>query len=126
LLAPLFANVIYEDEKKLKSSYKDKLTFIIAQINMKKEELVHLHLLLAQLKKYCEETGLDCDFTKYNELDISPFQMHRSKEEHKQAVFVLGTELVASMAMNTRFSENKETLEGILKNPLSLKKTVKI
>lgn len=64
---------------------------------MKKEELVHLHMLLAQLKKYCEEHGLDCDFSKYAELGISPFQVHRSKDEHKQAIFVLGTEL-ASMA----------------------------
>jgi len=79
---------------------------------VKKEELIHLHLLLAQVKKYCEENGLDCDFTKYNELGISPFQVHRSKEEHKQAVFVLGTELV-SMTAKTRFSENKETLEGL-------------
>jgi len=81
---------------------------------MKKEELIHLHMLLAQLKEYCEETGLDCDFTAYNELDISPFQVHRSKEEHKQAVFVLVTEL-ASMATKTRSPENKETLGGILK-----------
>jgi len=80
---------------------------------MKKEELVHLHLLLAQLKKHCEENGVDCDFTKYNDLNISPFQVHRSKEEHKQAVFVLGIEL-ASMTTKTRFSENKESLEGIL------------
>jgi hypothetical protein len=62
-------------------------------MNMKKEELVHLHMLLAQLKKYCEENGSDCDFTEYNELDISPSQVHRSKEEHKQAIFVLGAEL---------------------------------
>ncbi len=65
---------------------------------MKKEELIHLHLLLAQLKKYCEEHGLECSFEKYNELGISPFQVHRSKEEHKRAVLVLGTEL-ASLAM---------------------------
>ncbi|NQE46847.1 MAG: hypothetical protein BA869_05155 [Desulfuromonadales bacterium C00003107] len=64
---------------------------------MKKEELVHLHLLLAQLKKYCEENELSCNFAKYNELGISPFQVHRSKEEHKQAVFVLGTELASLM-----------------------------
>jgi len=64
---------------------------------MKKDEVVHLHMLLAQLKKFCEQNGLDCDFSKYQELDISPFQIHRSKDEHKQAVFVLGTEL-ASMA----------------------------
>ena len=80
---------------------------------MKKEELIQLHMLLAQVKKYCEENGPTCDFTEYNELGISPFQVHRSKEEHKQAIFVLGTEL-ASMTTKTRFSENKETLEGIL------------
>ncbi|MBN1455605.1 MAG: UPF0058 family protein, partial [Methanomicrobia archaeon] len=53
---------------------------------MKKEELVHLHMLLAQMKKFCEQHGLDCDFSKYQELNISPFQVHRSKDEHKQAI----------------------------------------
>ena len=61
-------------------------------VNMKKEELVHLHVLLAQLKRYCEENEAD-DFRNYNELDISPFKVHRSKEDHKQAVFVLVAEL---------------------------------
>ena len=65
---------------------------------MKKDEVVHLHMLLAQLKKFCEQNGLDCDFSKYQELDISPFQIHRSKDEHKQAVFVLGTELAPMAA----------------------------
>jgi hypothetical protein len=69
---------------------------------MKKEELVHLHMLLAQLKKYCEQQGLGCDFSKYNELEITPFQVHRSKDEHKHAIFVLGTEL-ASMAARGNF-----------------------
>jgi len=64
---------------------------------MKKEELIHLHMLLAQLKRYCEENDLDCDFSEYNELDISPFQVHRSKEDHKQAIFVLVAEF-ASLA----------------------------
>jgi hypothetical protein len=67
---------------------------------MKKEELVHLHLLLAQLKKHCEENCVSGDFAKYNDLGISPFQVHRSKEEHKQAVFVLGTELASLAARN--------------------------
>ncbi|MHC1611237.1 MAG: UPF0058 family protein [Candidatus Methanospirareceae archaeon] len=67
---------------------------------MKKEELMHLHMLLAQLKEYCEESGLDCDFRKYKELGISPSQVHRSKEEHKQAIFALGTELASISAKN--------------------------
>ena len=73
---------------------------------MKKEELVHLHMLLAQLKKFCEQHGLDCDFSKYQELEISPFQVHRSKDDHKQAIFVLGTEL-ASMAARHNYTVYK-------------------
>jgi hypothetical protein len=67
---------------------------------MEKEELIHLHMLLAQFKKYCEDKGLNCDFSKYNNLHISPLQVHRSKEEHKQAIFLLGTALASMAAMN--------------------------
>jgi hypothetical protein len=74
---------------------------------MKKDELVHLHMLLAQFKKYCEESGLKGDFSKYNELGISPFQVHRSKDEHKQAIFVLMTEF-ASMAARDNHTETKK------------------
>ncbi|KAF5434491.1 hypothetical protein C5S35_14085 [Candidatus Methanophagaceae archaeon] len=70
------------------------------KIKMKKEELVHLHLLLAQLKKYCELEGVNCEFERYNELAITPFQVHRSKNDHKQAVLILGNELVALAARN--------------------------
>ena len=71
---------------------------------MKKEELVHFHILLVQFRNYCEGNGLRCDFSKYEDLDISPYQMHRSKEEHKRAIFVLATELVASLAAHTEQS----------------------
>ncbi|NMX20956.1 metal-binding protein [ANME-1 cluster archaeon GoMg4] len=74
---------------------------------MKKDELVHLHMLLAQFKKYCEESGLKGDFSKYDELGISPFQVHRSKDEHKQAIFVLVTEL-ASMAVRDNLTEPRK------------------
>lgn len=74
---------------------------------MKKGELVHLHMLLAQFKKYCEVTGVNANFSKYKALDISPFQVHRSKEEHKQAIFVLVTEL-ASIAARDNITEAKK------------------
>ncbi len=76
---------------------------------MKKDELVHLHMLLAQFKKYCEESGLKGDFSKYDELGISPFQVHRSKDEHKQAIFVLVTEL-ASMAVRDNRAERTKKI----------------
>jgi hypothetical protein len=64
---------------------------------MKKEELVQLHMLLLQFKKFCEEKGYCSEFSHYHQLEISPFQVHRSKEEHKRAIFVLVTELAASL-----------------------------
>jgi len=54
-------------------------------------------MLLAQLKMYCEEKGMDCDFTKYKEMSISPFQIHRSMKEHEQAIFVLSLALLAAI-----------------------------
>ena len=68
---------------------------------MKKEELIHLHLLLAQFKRSFEDVGLEYGFTRYEELNISPSQIYRSKEEHKRAIFVLASEL-ASMAVARR------------------------
>ncbi len=63
---------------------------------MKKEELVHLHMLLAQLEIYCVDNGAD-DFEKYDELGITPFQIHRSKEEHYDAILVLVANLTNNM-----------------------------
>ncbi len=68
---------------------------------MKKEELLHIHMLLVQFKKYCEENGLVSDISKYDDLGISPFEMHRSKEEHKRAIITLCTELVTSLNVAT-------------------------
>ena len=60
---------------------------------MHKEELIQLHMLLVQIKKYFEENGMGNGFKKYHSLNISPVHIHRSKMEHKHAIFVLGTEL---------------------------------
>lgn len=74
---------------------------------MKKEELVHLHILLAQFKRYCEENHLGADFNNYTALDIPPLQVHRNKEEHKRAILVLATELAVSLQETNKQSKNE-------------------
>lgn len=64
--------------------------------NMKKEDLVHLHVLLAQLKIYCVDNEAK-GFEKYDALGITPFQIHRSKEDHYDAILVLATDLTNNM-----------------------------
>jgi len=67
-----------------------------------KEELIQLHTLMVQMKKFFEDQGLG-NFEQYKSLQISPVHVHRSKAEHKQAIFVLGQEM-ASMMSNDEFS----------------------
>lgn len=73
---------------------------------MHKDELIHLHSLLVEIKKYFEgEEELDDDvFQDYDELGTSPVHIHKSKSEHKHAIFVLGEELAERMA-DDEFSE---------------------
>lgn len=49
------------------------------------------------MKKFFEEKG-NGEFLRYQSLNISPIQIHRSKAEHKHAIFVLGQELASVMA----------------------------
>ena len=62
---------------------------------MQKDELIQMHTLLCQIKNHLQQTGVagDGSFVEYEGLGISPVHVHRSKGEHKRAIFMLGTEL---------------------------------
>ncbi|MDY6779250.1 MAG: UPF0058 family protein [Halobacteria archaeon] len=66
---------------------------------MHKDELIHLHSLLVEIKKYFEnQEDVEEDlFEDYEELGTSPVHIHKSKSEHKHAIFVLGETLADSM-----------------------------
>lgn len=59
---------------------------------MQKEELIQLHTLMVQLKSYFEKTcGNDGKtFKEYEELNVTPCHIYKSKREHTLAVFTLG------------------------------------
>lgn len=64
---------------------------------MHKDELINLHQMLAEVKDYFEEINPDLKFAQYNALKITPSQAHKSKLEHKHAIFVLGNEIANAM-----------------------------
>ncbi|MDY6764334.1 MAG: UPF0058 family protein [Halobacteria archaeon] len=74
---------------------------------MHKDELIHLHSLLVQIKKYFEgrEEVEDDLFEDYESLEISPEHIHKSKSQHKHAIFVLGELLAQAMSDDDYFSE---------------------
>lgn len=72
---------------------------------MQKDELIQMHTLLCQLKHQLESAesasaaGLGRrKFAEYERLGISPLHVHRSKTEHKLAIFTLGKELAGMLA----------------------------
>jgi hypothetical protein len=64
---------------------------------MHKEELISLHQMLYDVKDRFEEINPELKFLQYTALKISPTQQHKSKTEHKYAIFVLGTEIANAM-----------------------------
>ena len=52
---------------------------------------------MVQMKRFFEDSGKG-EFSQYHSLDISPIHVHRSKAEHKHAIFVLGREIATVMA----------------------------
>lgn len=64
---------------------------------MHKEELISLHQMLIDVKDYLQEINSDSDFSEYESLKITPSQVHRSKVEHKYAIFVLGNAIAKAM-----------------------------
>ena len=64
-------------------------------IRMQKDELIQLHTFLyqirTQLEQICDHNGCDKNF--YEKLEITPYQIHKSKREHKLAVFTLSKDI---------------------------------
>ncbi|VUT27457.1 MAG: hypothetical protein SYNGOMJ08_00001 [Candidatus Syntrophoarchaeum sp. GoM_oil] len=82
---------------------------------MHKEELIQLHMFLVQLKDHFEkeECGLE-SFSNYKQLEITPVHIHRSKADHKRAIFTLSNE-IASLVADDEFS-------GIARTAVRMKK----
>jgi hypothetical protein len=64
---------------------------------MQKEELIYIHSVMAQVKRHIEAENANADFTGYDALHIQPSHVHRSKNDHKRAIFTLGEEIARSI-----------------------------
>jgi len=62
-----------------------------------KEELIALHQFMYSIKENFEKENPNGIFSEYESLKIKPNQIHKSKMEHKHAIFVLGEEIAQAM-----------------------------
>ncbi|MDX1746433.1 MAG: UPF0058 family protein [Halobacteriales archaeon] len=67
---------------------------------MHKDELLELHEhMVAIMETFRAMDEVDASlFEPYDQLDVSPDDVHKSKSEHKHAVFVLGNALAGVMS----------------------------
>jgi hypothetical protein len=92
---------------------------------MHKDELLELHEQLITIKEYFKQRE-DVDpsiFEEYEMLDVDPSHVHKSKSEHKHAVFVLGNALAKAMSEDEfsnagRLSKRMEELADDAKQKL--------
>jgi hypothetical protein len=70
---------------------------------MQKDELIQLHTFLLQLKTHLEdmvENNGGHEFINYEKLNVTPYQVYKSKREHKLAVFTLSKGIADLMSKN--------------------------
>jgi len=66
---------------------------------MKKQELIHLHGLLAEVSADVEaHLGSELDLSTYEEMGVRPTSIHKSKTDHKTAVFALARGITDDMS----------------------------
>ena len=65
---------------------------------MRKQELIHIHGLLAEVADYCSQDGIAIDMEQYRSMETQPTSIHRSKTDHKEAVFALTGGLAPALA----------------------------
>lgn len=65
---------------------------------MKKQELIHIHGLLAQVQNYYQrEVTTEIDMSEYEDVGVKSTSIHKSKSDHKEAVSALGKCIIADM-----------------------------
>jgi hypothetical protein len=65
---------------------------------MKKQELIHLHGLLSEVHDQCENwQDADVSLESYRSHGVRPTSIHKSKTDHKEAVFELAKAITSGM-----------------------------
>ncbi|OPY29325.1 MAG: hypothetical protein A4E28_00923 [Methanocella sp. PtaU1.Bin125] len=86
---------------------------------MQKEELLYIHSVLAQVKRHIEAGCPDADFSGYEALRISPAHVHRSKNDHKRAIYVLGEEITRATGHSIVPAGKRIEISGIREKALA-------
>lgn len=87
---------------------------------MKKQELIHLHGLLAQVQNHYEErSGDEVEHDLYEMLGVRPTSLHRSKTDHRAATLELSSDITGEMPVEGGSESSSEDYNTALANDIS-------
>jgi hypothetical protein len=86
---------------------------------MQKEELIYIHSVLAQVKRHIAAESANADFSGYDALHIQPSHVHRSKNDHKRAIFTLGEEIARAISSGQARDNRRPDLSVIRERALA-------
>jgi hypothetical protein len=79
---------------------------------MRKQELLHVHALLAAVEQFCETTlDTEIDTETDERLRVRPNSIHASKRSHEDAVFALARALDESVTEPSASESVESTTE---------------
>ena len=82
---------------------------------MYKDEMIQMHQFLVYVLKYLETSDeIHSSCSEYIALNISPHHIHRTKAEHKHAIFVLSNTISEVI-----LEENRDSVPSNVSNALS-------
>lgn len=84
---------------------------------MKKQELIHIHTLLAEVATYWQEQGRTLDLSSYHEQGIHPMAMSEAKADHEAAVLALADGVASSLKDGA--TEESESVKASADRPQS-------
>jgi hypothetical protein len=77
---------------------------------MKKQELIHLHGLLAEVSNHYERNADGTpNLEEYETMGVRPTSIHKSKTDHKEAVFALATGITGDIGETAETEETEES-----------------
>ena len=85
-------------------------------VNIQKDELIQLHMFLIQLKINLEDMVENYNpqaFLIYEKPNISPYKVHKSKDEHKLAIYELSKGIANMLRDDNTNSVFQEIYDGL-------------
>jgi hypothetical protein len=73
---------------------------------MRKNELIHLHSLLREVRTEYAADADDDAFDEYESLGVAPTHVHESKDNHREAVLTLSAQLADELSKRGKYSDD--------------------